>query len=73
MITSEKEQVLNLFVEGRQFYKEQRFREAYERFNAALAVDAKDGPSKLYRARCKHYMENPPGPGWDGVFVATSK
>jgi tetratricopeptide (TPR) repeat protein len=73
LITSEKENVLKLFAEGRALYKEQRFREAYERFNSALVIDANDGPSKLYRARCKHYMDNPPGPGWDGVFTATSK
>lgn len=27
----------------------------------------------LYRARLADFAENPPGPDWDGVFVATSK
>jgi adenylate cyclase len=27
----------------------------------------------LYEERIEHYQENPPGPDWDGVFVATSK
>ena len=28
---------------------------------------------ELYRARLADFAENPPGPDWDGVFVATSK
>ena len=27
----------------------------------------------LYEERCAYYRENPPGPDWDGVFIATSK
>ncbi|MGH6954440.1 MAG: CHASE2 domain-containing protein, partial [Alphaproteobacteria bacterium] len=27
----------------------------------------------LYRARIEHYESEPPGPGWDGVFVALRK
>ncbi|HEX9583917.1 MAG TPA: adenylate/guanylate cyclase domain-containing protein, partial [Gammaproteobacteria bacterium] len=27
----------------------------------------------LYAARVSHYEKNPPGPNWDGVFVATTK
>ena len=27
----------------------------------------------LYDERIEEYKENPPGPDWDGVFVATSK
>ncbi len=28
---------------------------------------------RLYQIRLDHYVENPPQPGWDGVFVATTK
>ena len=27
----------------------------------------------LYDERIEYYQENPPGPDWDGVFVATTK
>ena len=33
----------------------------------------KTNPSRIYIPRCEHYLENPPGEDWDGVFVATSK
>ena len=28
---------------------------------------------ELYRKRIEYYQENPPGEGWDGAFIATSK
>jgi adenylate cyclase len=32
-----------------------------------------EGLYDLYEERCQYYRETPPGPDWDGVFVATSK
>ena len=73
MITEEKKKVLELFKEGRKLYIMRRFPEAKEAFHKALEVDAQDGPSKVYHARCAHYIENPPPDDWDGVWVMTSK
>jgi hypothetical protein len=73
MISEEKKQVLNLFAEGRKFYKLMKFAEARDVFARALKIDAEDGPSKVYYARCKHYIENPPAEDWDGVFVMKTK
>lgn len=42
-------------------------------FADALKIDPEDGPSQVYFARCKHYMENPPPEDWDGVFVMSTK
>lgn len=57
--------------------------EAYrsQDFNAAeeLANECRTIPGApvvlydLYQERIEDYRENPPGPDWDGVFVATSK
>ena len=49
------------------------FEEAKKYFAKALKVDSKDGPSKVYYIRCKHYIETPPPEDWDGVFVMTTK
>lgn len=49
------------------------FESAKTSFSKALKVDADDGPSKVYLARCRHYIENPPPEDWDGVFVMTTK
>ena len=73
MITEEKRKVLDLFSEGRKFYKLMQFEKAKNCFIEALKVDSADGPSKVYLARCKHYIENPPPDDWDGVFVMTTK
>ena len=73
MITEQKKQVLDLYNEGRKHYKLMQFDKAKEQFAKALKVDPEDGPSKVYYARCKHYVENPPPEDWDGVFVMKTK
>lgn len=73
MITAEKQKVLDYFSEGRKLYKLMEFEQARDLFSKALEVDPNDGPSKVYYARCAHYMENPPPEDWDGVFVMKTK
>jgi len=73
MVSEEKKKVIALFEEGRVLYKERSFEEAIKKFAQALKIDSDDGPSKVYYARCKHYISNPPSDDWDGVFVMTSK
>lgn len=73
MITEEKAQVLEHFSRGRKLYKLMEFEQAKEHFAQALKIDPEDGPSKVYYARCKHYIENPPPEDWDGVFVMNTK
>lgn len=73
MISEEKKKVLELFREGRNLYKLMDFEEARDKFAEALKIDQEDGPSKVYYARCKHYIQNPPPDDWDGVFVMQTK
>ncbi|MDA3956298.1 hypothetical protein [Oceanispirochaeta sp.] len=73
MISETKREVLSLFDEGRLLYKSRAFAEAMSKFAEALKLDQEDGPSKVYYARCKMYLENPPPPEWDGVFIMTTK
>ena len=73
MISEAKQKVLELFAEGRRHYKLAKFQEAKECFARALSVDPEDGPSKAFLARCKYYLDNPPGEDWDGVFVMKTK
>lgn len=73
MITEEKKKVLEYFAEGRRSYKLMDFISARNSFIEALKIDPEDGPSKVYLARCKHYLESPPPEDWDGVFVMTTK
>ena len=73
MISETKKKVLELFNEGRKNYKLMNFDVAKDLFAKALKVDPEDGPSKVYFARCKHYLQNPPPDDWDGVFVMKTK
>ena len=58
MITAEKREVLQLFADGRKAYKLMDFAKARDCFVAALKV-ANDGPSRVYLARSRHYIDNP--------------
>ncbi len=73
MIDEKKKAVLDLFAEGRKLYKMMKFEDARNCFAKALKVDPQDGPSKVYYARCKDYIENPPPEDWDGVAVMKTK
>ena len=73
MVSSEKQQVLKHFTEGRKHYKMMDFSGALEHFRKALEIDPQDGPSQEYVKRCEIYIENPPPEDWDGVFVMKTK
>ena len=73
MITEEKTQVLEHFSKGRKLYKLMEFEQAKEHFAKALKVDPEVEASKVYYARCKLYIENPPPEDWDGVTTLESK
>jgi tetratricopeptide (TPR) repeat protein len=73
VITEEKKQVLEHFNEGRKLYKLMEFEDAEKHFIRALKLDPNDGPSKVYVARCRHYIQSPPPEDWDGVFVMQNK
>jgi len=73
MITEEKRKVIELFAAGRKQYKLGEFAEAHKIFMSALEIDPNDGPSKVYAARAKYYVEVPPPDDWDGVFVMKDK
>jgi tetratricopeptide (TPR) repeat protein len=73
MISDSKQKILELFASGRNLYKLMKFKEARDFFEKALAIDPEDGPSKEYLKRCNEFMESPPGPDWDGVYIMKNK
>lgn len=62
-----------VFAQGRALYREQRFPEALVLFQECLAAVPDDGPSLVYVERCRLYADNPPGQGWDGIYVMDEK
>ncbi len=73
MVSAEKLKAVELFSEGRKYYKLMQFEEAKNYFKKALEVCADDGPAQVYLDRCDYYIENPPPEDWDGVYVMTTK
>jgi len=49
------------------------FARDFARARELIAAQLEDGPSATLDARCVHFQESPPPPGWTGVFVATEK
>lgn len=65
--------VLEHFARGLTLYRERRFAEAREAFQAALALREEDGPSRAYVQRCEAFLASPPPADWDGVYALTEK
>jgi len=70
--------ILPAYHEALDLYKNQEWTQAIEAFKASDALEdmfpgRKTNPSRIYIPRCEHFMANPPGDDWDGVWTLTSK
>jgi len=54
-------------------YRKQDWTGADELFEQIQRLRPEDGPARMMRARCRAYLEHPPGEGWDGVHRMESK
>ncbi|KAJ3344062.1 hypothetical protein HDU93_003225 [Gonapodya sp. JEL0774] len=68
----EQLRTFDLYIEGLKLYRNRKFQEASERFTRAIDL-TNDGPSKTLLNRCKHYLVDPPGDDWNGVYASTEK
>ncbi|MGF1641162.1 MAG: GAF domain-containing protein [Rhodospirillales bacterium] len=59
--------------EGLRLYRRGRFADAIAAFGAALDLNGCDRLPRLYIDRCRRLLAEPPGDGWDGVWVLTEK
>ncbi len=64
---------IGLFEEGIDAYEARDWDRATKRFQAVLAIDPNDGPSKTFLERTDWNQAAQLGPDWDGVFTLTSK
>jgi len=67
------DEVLDLFGAGMKRYFDADFTTALDRFEAAAAAHPADHLTQLCIQRCRHFLESPPEPGWDGSWTMTSK
>jgi adenylate cyclase len=68
-----REEALKHFAAGHQAYKGRDWELAATYFEAAVAVDPEDGPSRVYLARAQQYAADPPPADWDFVVRRTAK
>ena len=61
------------FEQGLQAYRRQEWDQAVKHFERVLELKPGDGPSEVFIKRCRVMAEDPPGPGWDGVWIMQSK
>lgn len=66
-------EVLGRFRDGLEAYRARRWPEAIEAFEAALALNPEDGPSRTLVERCRRFLESPPEADWSGVWVLEGK
>ena len=67
------QELMLIYQRGLDSYRGGDFRAALAHFERAHALDARDGPTETYIARCIRYIDAPPASDWDGVFELASK
>jgi adenylate cyclase len=66
-------EVINLFRDGLQLYRDQRWDDATSAFQDAIKLQPSDRCSQLYVDRCAALKLDPPPEDWGGVWVMKSK
>ena len=64
---------LRHFKSGLAQFRLQKWADAKSEFHEVLSLNDHDKAAKLYTERCDHFIANPPGAEWDGVWVMDSK
>ncbi|OGV58112.1 MAG: hypothetical protein A2283_16250 [Lentisphaerae bacterium RIFOXYA12_FULL_48_11] len=65
--------LLDAYNEGLKLYRAGCWKDAESAFASAIKICKDDGPSNMYFRRCREFVNAPPKPGWDGVWILTSK
>jgi adenylate cyclase len=72
-INDKKQQIIELYHRGREYYLNRKFTRAMTEFGTILEEIAKDKAAALHLERCQQYLQNPPAEDWDGVYSLTEK
>ncbi len=61
------------FEKGFEAYISGNFREAAAWYEHSLHIHPDDPPAAAMLERCRRFIEQPPSPDWDGVYIASAK
>lgn len=64
---------MRYFKSGLVKYRQQKWNDAKSEFGEVLALNEHDKAAQMYIDRCDHFLADPPGDQWDGVWVMESK
>ena len=67
-VSPENQKVLDFYHRGLELYRKREWDKAKEQFEAALEVNASDGPAATMASRCEAFLTAPPWAEWDAVF-----
>ncbi len=72
-IPDKKQQVIELYEQGRKYYLNREFAGALAKFEAILAIDSDDKAALLHQQRCHKWIRTPLPVEWDGIETLTEK
>jgi adenylate cyclase len=72
-IPNQKQQIIELYEQGRQHYLNRQFKLALAKFDAVLAIDSQEKAALLHQARCQHWLQSNLTDNWDGIETLTEK
>lgn len=72
-LSSQKEQIIEHYHKGREYYLARNFPMAMAEFGTVLNLDKDDKSATLHLSRCQHWLTNPPADEWDGSWALTEK
>ena len=67
------DETLEHFACGLAAYRAADWNAAAQHFDAALKANPDDKPSLIFQKRTAHFMKEPPGEEWDGVWTLKEK
>ena len=67
------EEFVKVYTEGLTAYFNRDWPSSLAHFDHALQLRPDDRPASIHRERVRHYIQHPPPPSWDGVFILLSK
>ena len=72
LMTDGNSKLADGFSEALKVYRAKGFQNALDIFTGLLGEHS-DPVAKLYAERCREYLQMPPPPDWDGVFISIKK
>ncbi len=73
-ISEQKQEIIELYHKGREYYLKRKFTRAMTEFGTILEeIDKNDKAAMLHLKRCQTYLQEPPPDDWDGVWTWDEK